>query len=222
MGKAGLTLATTQAMHNLETHCPLCGQVRFLPGRFGLLSCSNCGLVIDHTVLEQRDISVTQEEWFSEDYATPKTSAWERWFEAQNNRRTYSRILSKGMASGRMLDIGIGSGSLLAFLKEHGWQVLGCDLSKAVCMLAGQRWSVHAHCGDVATLPEDVAYDLVVMNHVLEHVARPVETLQEVRRRMRAGGLLHLAVPNVACWEARLKGWGSYEPYHVLYFTPVT
>jgi hypothetical protein len=29
-------------------------------------------------------------------------------------------------------------------------------------------------------------------------------------------------VPNVACWEARLRGWASYEPYHLTYFTPAT
>jgi hypothetical protein len=26
----------------------------------------------------------------------------------------------------------------------------------------------------------------------------------------------------VAAWEARLPGWNSYEPYHLLYFTPQT
>lgn len=163
-----------------------------------------------------------EDEWFGEEYATPKTSAWERWFETRNNRRTFGRILSSGMTSGRMLDIGIGSGSFLAYMKERNWDVLGCDLSKAVCALAEQRWCVSSHCGDVTTLPADAAYDLVVMNHVLEHVQRPVEMLQEVRRRMRPGGLLHLAVPNVACWEAGLPGWTSYEPYHLLYFTPAT
>jgi hypothetical protein len=42
-----------------------------------------------------------------------------------------------------------------------------------------------------------------VMNHLLEHVAGPVALLNAARGRLRSGGLLHLAVPNVGSWEVR-------------------
>lgn len=60
------------------------------------------------------------------------------------------------------------------------------------------------------------------MNHVLEHVQHPVTFLRDVRRLLTPGGLVHIAVPNVACWQARLFGWTSYEPYHLAYFDPFT
>jgi SAM-dependent methyltransferase len=71
-------------------------------------------------------------------------------------------------------------------------------------------------------LPGDTKYDVVVMNHVLEHVGAPTALLEGLRSRMKEGGLVHIAAPNVACWEARLSGWGSYEPYHSIYFSPDT
>jgi hypothetical protein len=60
------------------------------------------------------------------------------------------------------------------------------------------------------------------MNHVLEHVQQPIEFLQEVHRLLAPDGMLHLVVPNVACWEARFSGWTSFEPYHLIYFNPRT
>ena len=58
-----------------------------------------------------------QEDWFGENYANPESSVWEGWFEARNDRRTFARIRSSGVTHpGRMLEIGIGSGSLLAFM----------------------------------------------------------------------------------------------------------
>jgi len=53
---------------------------------------------------------------------------------------------------------------------------------------------------------------------VLEHVQRPVDFLKVVERLLVPGGIIHIAVPNVKCWESALRGWASYEPYHLTYF----
>ena len=39
---------------------------------------------------------------------------------------------------------------------------------------------------------------------------------------LQEGGIIHIAVPNVDAWEARLKGWSAFEPYHLYYFNPGT
>jgi SAM-dependent methyltransferase len=56
------------------------------------------------------------------------------------------------------------------------------------------------------------------MHHVLEHVEDPVGFLKMVREVLRPGGVVHIAVPNAACWEARLSGWNCYVSYHMAYF----
>jgi 2-polyprenyl-3-methyl-5-hydroxy-6-metoxy-1,4-benzoquinol methylase len=99
---------------------------------------------------------------------------------------------------------------------------MGCDLSKTICKHVQRKYAVPIHCGYVTELDARPQFDIVVMNHVLEHVADPVGFLRDIQRRIKPGGVLHIAVPNVASWSARLSGWASYEPYHLMYFTPAT
>jgi len=188
--------------------------------RFGLLRCRDCGLVVTPDFWRPRIGELMEEEWFGESWnAVP--SFWSRWFEAMGNRRTFNRI-RRAQTGGTMLDIGFGSGSFLAYMHARGWTVHGCDASPSACEQAARRWGIPTDCGDVDSLPEEARYDLVVTNHVLEHVQEPQRMLEAIRRRMKPGGQLHIAVPNVACWEARLTGWTGYQPYHLTYFSRET
>jgi len=162
-----------------------------------------------------------EKEWFDEDY-DPQESPWVRFFEYWNNRRTLNRIISLSTTGSRLLEIGVGSGSFLAFAKSRGFQVTGCDLSGPICRLAERKFRLPVHHGGANTLPDEPVFDVVVMNHVLEHVPDPVGLLREVQRRMKPGGVLHVAVPNVDSWESMFPGWTGFEPYHLVYFHPAT
>lgn len=114
----------------------------------------------------------------------------------------------------RLLDVGCGSGEWLERMKALGWNVEGID-PDAEAVLAARRTGCQAQCG---TLP-DIAYpsghfDVVSMNHVIEHVPDPLGTLRECLRILRPGGQLVLATPNGASWGHRLFGarWRGLEP----------
>lgn len=201
--------------------CPCCGSREFGVFRNGLLQCSVCGLVVDPTVWKQDANEAMEKEWFGEEY-DPQESPWVCLFEHWNNRRTLDRIASFSLTGRRLLEIGVGSGSFLEFARSRGFQVMGCDLSGPVCRHIEGKFHIPVHHGHVNTLPDEPAFDVVVMNHVLEHVSDPVGLLQEVRRRMNRGSVLHVVVPNVDSWESCLRGWTGFEPYHLVYFRPTT
>ncbi|MER2600871.1 MAG: class I SAM-dependent methyltransferase, partial [Candidatus Competibacter phosphatis] len=134
--------------------------------------------------------------------------------------KTLARLARANLSGRRLLEIGVGSGAFLNAARSKGYDVLGCDLSIPICQQVSKIYGIPMHDASLASLAGENRFDVIVMNHVLEHVNQPVEFLQEVRRLLAPGGVTHIAVPNIACWEARLAGWTSYEPYHLVYFDP--
>jgi len=55
------------------------------------------------------------------------------------------------------------------------------------------------------------AFDFVVMNHVLEHVANPVKVVREVFRICRKGGIVILSIPDKEYTFDRGRGLTSWE-----------
>lgn len=204
-----------------EQVCPVCAGAEFRAYKMGLERCAACGLVLSPAIWQPQANEALEEEWFGEDYQ-PATSRWVGWFESLNNRRTLRRLSKFDLSGRRLLEIGVGSGSFLQAAQTQGFFVTGCDLSRAICERVTSAHGVAMHCGPLSDLHGEGRFDVVVMNHVLEHVNDPVAFLSDVRRLLVPGGVVHIAVPNVACWEAALPGWTSYEPYHLSYFTPVT
>jgi 2-polyprenyl-3-methyl-5-hydroxy-6-metoxy-1,4-benzoquinol methylase len=203
-----------------KTRCVLCDGGTFRQERLGLLNCVRCGLIVSPTIWQSHANEMLEAEWFGESYQ-PKTSRWVCWFEASNNRRTMRRLAQAKLCGRRLLEVGVGSGSLLQAARGQGFEVAGCDLSPAICERV-ERLGIRVHCGTLEELQDEGWFDVVVMNHLLEHVHDPVALLGNVQRLLAPGGLVHICVPNAACWEARLRGWTSYEPYHLTYFTSAT
>jgi len=76
-----------------------------------------------------------EEKYFGECYVQRKASLWVKWFEAHNNRRILGRLASLPLSGARLLEIGVGSGSFLAAARAAGYDVMGCDLSPAICRM---------------------------------------------------------------------------------------
>ena len=219
LGPDELSLLSTLAMSG---SCPLCSGGVLSTWDFGLVRCAGCGLVLATEVWRPAANELLNAEFFDDEHE-PASSFWIRLFERVNNRRTLRRLLDAGKtAHGTLLEVGVGTGSLLTAALSHGYRPYGCDISAAVCSRIIRTTGISMYCGQLQSFPGNDLFDVIVMNHVLEHVADPVALLNAARRRLKSGGLLHLAVPNVGSWEARYACWNCYEPYHQLYFTPDT
>jgi len=205
----------------LTHECPVCVGRHFARFAFGLVRCTACGLVVSPEIWKAGTNELMEKEWFGDDYKA-RISMWVQLFEKWNNRRTLRRLQRAGCRGGRLLEIGVGSGSFLQAARESGFQVVGCDLSQPICSKVRDEYGIEMLCGSIDALGETHVFDVVVMNHVLEHVHEPVKFMQSVARALVPGGIAHVAVPNLACLEASLPGWTSYEPYHLSYFVPLT
>jgi len=125
---------------------------------------------------------------------------------------------------GRLLDVGCGNGQFLARMRELGWEVMGVEPDPEAVRIARERFGLEVVQGTLeeAGLSEG-SFDVITMNHVIEHVPDPVATLSECRRLLRPGGKLIVVTPNTRSLGRRLFGehWRGWEvPRHLFVFSP--
>ena len=125
-------------------------------------------------------------------------------------------VLAALPAGGRVLDLGCGSGALLAQLAGHAGHRAGVELSATAAAEAATVADevVNLSLDDDLPFPPD-SFDVVVCADVLEHVAEPAAALATASGLCRPGGAVVISVPNIGYWQARLRllrGVWRYEP----------
>ena len=158
-------------------------------------------------------------EFFAGDFVA-RASFLQREFDRWNAARTLRR-LSRFARPGRLLEIGAGYGVFLAEATRLGFQCTALELSQDVAArLRGAGHRVVQGC--LEDFAPGSPFKVVVMNHVLEHMPDPAASLRRLHGILLPAGILHIAVPNVEAWDARLRGWTSYQPYHLFYYSAAT
>jgi SAM-dependent methyltransferase len=89
---------------------------------------------------------------------------------------------------GRVLDLGCGDGKFLNRLKARGWQTYGIEPSSDAAFRKHHR---------LADVPQDRSFDFAVLNHVLEHLLDPLDTMRRLAGSLRDGGLLFVSTPRL-------------------------
>lgn len=122
----------------------------------------------------------------------------------------------------RVLDVGCGTGALLAQLRELGFRdLLGVEPSPGSVHL-GQGLGLEIRTGSLAALPADLgSFDCIVLSHVLEHLESPSEALQTVAPLLGPGGVLYVEVPDATRFAELAKlPFAEFNTEHINYFSP--
>ncbi len=134
----------------------------------------------------------------------------------------FKRLRPDGSA-GRFLDVGCAYGYFLSYLKTHtNWDVLGCEPNRNMAETACLKGlDVKAETLVNAGYEED-SFDLVYMSHVLEHVPDLKETVAEVFRILKPGGIFITENPDLDAPIRHRFGaawWGYHLPRHLTHFS---
>jgi SAM-dependent methyltransferase len=134
----------------------------------------------------------------------------------------HSAFLSRGLTPGaRILDLGCGRGFVLDALADRGFEVHGVEISAEAARGADPRAEIRIAPRLADAGYSEAFFDEVLIWHVLEHLGDPRRTLEEVRRILRPGGRLVVAVPNFSSLQARCTGaaWFHLDlPRHLFHF----
>jgi 2-polyprenyl-3-methyl-5-hydroxy-6-metoxy-1,4-benzoquinol methylase len=98
-------------------------------------------LVVDPTIFRAGAAEALNEEAFGEAYDTGR-SFWVRSFDAVKNRRYLANLRRAGVTGGRLLEVGVGTGSFLTAARKAGFEVEGCDLSEPLCRRVQQATGI--------------------------------------------------------------------------------
>jgi SAM-dependent methyltransferase len=201
-----------------------------LPGEWSVRRCSRCG----HGFTSPRPDRGSISSYYPSDYAPfsspvadPRTSGLRSKVKHRLGPLLDPReVLIPPGGPGDALEVGCGSGRVLADLSRRGWRVRGLEPSPAAAERAAASLGLPVDCGTVedARYPAE-AFDLVVALMVLEHLHDPLADARRLAGWLRPGGFLTGSVPNAASWEFRAFGpeWFALQvPTHLSHFTPAS
>lgn len=134
-------------------------------------------------------------------------------------RKKVKLVTKLNGGTGNLLDIGAGTGDFLLEAKKSNWIVDGVEPSEQAKELA--------HKKGISLKPDTTAYpassfDMITMWHVLEHVPDVFVQIKELKRLIKPGGYVLIAVPNYKSYDANYykSFWAAYDvPRHLWHFS---
>ncbi len=129
-------------------------------------------------------------------------------------------LIPRTESPGRALEVGCGSGALMASLRAAGWEIEGVEWDPHAGAVAAARGTGSVAIGDFRTLElPEATYQLVVLDHVLEHIDNPATALQRIAALLAPGGRAVLRYPNPVSLGSRVFGdrWFPWDiPRHLV------
>ncbi len=228
-------MTTSRIFSALEVvSCPICGSapgtnLRYNFDPFRVVACRNCGLVFLSPRLTEKAIMKL---YMDQAYYVSNVAGqgYDEYLELRPNWvKTFTKRLEQVMkyqTPGRALDIGCGPGFFLEAAQAKGYDVHGLDPSEYIVKVAQEKFGERVKLGliETANYPAE-SFDLVVAFDTFEHIYRPLEWLEHIRRVLKPGGLIAMTTPDPSSLLARIsgRGWVSFKlPEHVFYWSPKT
>jgi SAM-dependent methyltransferase len=109
-----------------------------------------------------------------------------------------------------VLEIGPGSGHLLAAAKQAGCSVEAVESSKIHRDYIRDVWGIDSVYATMDEIPADHTFDIVVAVNVFEHIYDIAEFMRAVRKVLVPGGTFFISTSNARALEASVLGtWWS-------------
>jgi 2-polyprenyl-3-methyl-5-hydroxy-6-metoxy-1,4-benzoquinol methylase len=190
----------------------------FLPENQDIVCCFHCGAVYADTSGTQAD--------YDHSYANSSSYGNARGIGSGIDKDDADRLneialwLKKRIPTEntRVADISCGNGGLLIRLSRYRFSSLtGIDPSTD-CVERLKAAEFFAHQGHLGKLPENcVTYGLIIISHVLEHVANIANALSAVKEIISKNGKIYIDVPDASSYIDNTKNTSPFQYFNLEY-----
>lgn len=151
--------------------------------KFLIYKCPNCGLGKTNNLSSQKGDYHRDETYIIE----------EKLFKNIFQKRV--EIIKKFIQKGKVLEIGCSTGLMLSIFKNMGWEVEGVEISKQAAS-AAQKRGINIYTQPFKEISFDKKFDLIILNHTLEHLSDPPKIIRKVSTLLTKDGILYIDLPN--------------------------
>lgn len=227
-------------LEDKNTTCPACGNADWtLRGQakdfsvsgewFELRECPKCHLLATHP---QPGFDQLGKYYASEAYVShsdTRKGLVNKLFHAARNFMMKKKLewvtMASSKTSGRLLDVGAGTGHFAKYMQDHDWQVIALEPDDTARKVAAEKLNLELlPLEDLASQPTSV-FDVITLWHVLEHVHDVNGYLNQFHSILKPDGVLIIAVPNHTSVDAKAYGlkWAAFDvPRHLWHFSPAS
>jgi 2-polyprenyl-3-methyl-5-hydroxy-6-metoxy-1,4-benzoquinol methylase len=132
------------------------------------------------------------------------------------------KLIKKYHPNGKLMDLGCGLGYFLhGTVMDNAFNALGVDISDEAIDYVKNKFGYNVLSEANLDILEAHSFDVITQWHVLEHVHLLNERMQQLKRLLKPGGTLFIAVPNSDSWDAKFykEFWDGYDvPRHLYHF----
>lgn len=192
---------------------------------FNIVECISCGFKFTNPRPEKEKLGAY---YISEEYVSHSNTKKGFVNSAYQMVRKYTllkklQLISKFNKTGKILDIGCGTGEFLKTFKDAKWDTLGIEPSPDVRKMAIENYGLDIREEAEIKNLETASFDVITMWHVLEHVPDLNERIEDLKRLIKPNGIIIIAVPNCTSLDAKIykESWAAYDvPRHLYHFSP--
>ena len=206
-----------------------------LPGQFSVYQCAQCRVRCIYPPLSEKAMS----RYYVDDYEphAPLRFGWRerlelmtyQWQNKSGFKKKMSVVLQFVIRRGlvalpgqRLLDVGCGNGKFLLIADKLGMVAVGVD-KYATTTNDELPPGVTIHKQSIVDpIISNEQFDVITLNHVLEHVPDPSVLLQDLHALLKPGGRIIIQVPNGSSFHSKLFGrffHGIDAPRHTYIFS---
>ena len=194
---------------------------------FTIQQCTKCGLRITNPRPDEKALGAYYKTENYLSHSDRNETLFDKMYHfiKKYNLNHKRKLVEKFHQSGRIMDIGCGTGAFLGEFDKSRWNRMGFEPDEEAREIAKTHQGIEVNDLTVLNNLTDTKAEVITLWHVLEHVSTINEQLSKIKKLLSDDGILVIAVPMSNSYDANYYGkyWAAYDvPRHLYHFTKDT